>query len=174
MAPAPQRAPAAGGGLKAPTARAPDGVAAAGANRMDRSAQRPPASADVGQAAPSAPTADAVGAPPPATVAPAQRLLRAAQSGDVAGVRAALADGAPADSADARGRTALMWAARRGDTASVRALLAAGADPTRTDGAGHTAADQARGAGHEALAQLIEQRRSGGGSAAPAGDSPVR
>ena len=171
MAPAPQRAPAAGGSLKAPTARAPDGVAASGANRMDRSVQRPPASADVGQAAP---TADAVGAPPPATVAPAQRLLRAAQSSDGAGVRAALADGAPADSADARGRTALMWAARRGDTASVRALLNAGADPARTDGAGRTAADQARGAGHEALAQLIEQRRSRGDSTAPAGDSPVR
>ncbi|MFD1711375.1 ankyrin repeat domain-containing protein, partial [Ottowia flava] len=108
----------------------------------------------------------------PAAAAPAQRLLRAVQSGDLAAMRAALADGAPVDSADSQGRTALMWAARRGDTAAVRALLDAGANPKQTDLHGHTAVDQALGEGHEALARLIE-RHSGGGRG-PAGESPVR
>src|SRR6187200_1544670 len=55
-------------------------------------------------------------------------LHRAAATGDVAGIRAALGAGAAVDQRDADGRTALLVATRARQTEVVRALLDAGAD----------------------------------------------
>ena len=63
-----------------------------------------------------------------ASVAFGQPLLDAAQRGDTAGVRAALASGAAVDDRGIDGSTPLLYAAHRADTEMVRALLAAGAD----------------------------------------------
>lgn len=59
----------------------------------------------------------------------ADTLLEAAQRGDAAAVRAALASGAAVDERGIDGATPLLYAAHRADVDMVRALLAAGADP---------------------------------------------
>jgi ankyrin repeat protein len=56
------------------------------------------------------------------------RLIDAAAAGDVAGITAALADGADIDARDADGRTAVLTATIAGRTAAVAALVEAGAD----------------------------------------------
>jgi ankyrin repeat protein len=56
-------------------------------------------------------------------------LLEAVQSGDVAQVRAALAQGADANARDVDGATPLLYAAHLANAEIVRALLAAHADP---------------------------------------------
>jgi cytohesin len=79
----------------------------------------------------------AAGASSQARRPPELRLLLAAEAGDMAALREALAAGAPVDTRDARGvqlgRTALMLASARGHAALVEALLAAGADARRAD-----------------------------------------
>lgn len=55
-------------------------------------------------------------------------LIAGAESGDVAEVAKALADGTPVDARDDDGRTALMVAAAHGHLDVVRVLLDAGAD----------------------------------------------
>ena len=52
-----------------------------------------------------------------------------------------------------------MLAARRGDVGMARLLLGAGADPRRADRDGASAIDYARRAGHEALAQHLEEAK---------------
>ena len=86
---------------------------------------------------------------------PVPALLRAAQTGDLAMAREAIARGDDLNAADVNGRTALMAAAARGDLAMVRLLLDAGADTTRTDRNGLTAADLARQAGHNQVLDLL-------------------
>ena len=67
-----------------------------------------------------------------AAVAPqafaAEDVIAAARAGDVAAVRALVADGADVDARQGDGTTALHWAAHRGDLALAEALLAADAD----------------------------------------------
>jgi ankyrin repeat protein len=62
-------------------------------------------------------------------------LHRAAHNADLAGVRAWLAAGTPADTLDKAGYTPLQWSCFRGAAGDqapvVQALLAAGADPNR-------------------------------------------
>ena len=67
----------------------------------------------------------------PPEVSPAAALLRAARSGDTAGLRAALGAGAPVEARDASGASALMLAAHGGHPAALNALLDAGADRAR-------------------------------------------
>ena len=55
-------------------------------------------------------------------------VIAAARAGDVAAVRALVADGADVDARQGDGATALHWAAHRGDLTLAEALLAAGAD----------------------------------------------
>jgi ankyrin repeat protein len=64
----------------------------------------------------------------PDTAPAGDRLLAAAEAGDVAALRRALADGAPVDGRDRRGRTPLMVATVARRTEVFRALLDAGAD----------------------------------------------
>jgi ankyrin repeat protein len=71
-------------------------------------------------------------APPP--VPPSRQqlvadLVRAAGEGDVAGIQAALAAGAPVDGRNANGETALAFAAFNRQAEAVRVLLAARANP---------------------------------------------
>ena len=58
----------------------------------------------------------------------AEDVIAAARAGDVAAVRALVADGADVDVRQGDGATALHWAAHRGDLVLAEALLAAGAD----------------------------------------------
>jgi len=125
--------------MQAPQARS---RAAPTAPALERDAQTDGLASSIGVAAPRA-------LPPP------QRLLAAANTGQLDAARQALADGAPVNAANAAGQTALMLAARRGDEPMVRLLLAAGADRATTDPAGRTAADLARQQGHAALAPLL-------------------
>ncbi|TNE28651.1 MAG: hypothetical protein EP349_07655 [Alphaproteobacteria bacterium] len=60
---------------------------------------------------------------------PTTKLFRAVQSGNIAGIDAALADGAAIDSRDDNGNTAVMNAAYEGKNAVLRHLLEKGADP---------------------------------------------
>ncbi len=64
----------------------------------------------------------------PATSAADRALHDAAARGDVAAMRAALAQGARIDGKNAEGRHALMLATRAGQVQAVRALIDAGAD----------------------------------------------
>lgn len=141
---------------------------AAPAPRLDR--QAPESNADLSPpaslaersraAAPSmarqAPPTASVEAPQAAAEAlPVPALLRAAQTGDLAMAREAVARGDDLNAADVNGRTALMAAAARGDLAMVRLLVDTGADATRTDRNGLTAADLARQAGHDQVLDLL-------------------
>ncbi|MDR7153077.1 hypothetical protein J2W49_005057 [Hydrogenophaga palleronii] len=140
-APAPRlepQAPGANADLSPPASLAERSRAAAPS--MARQAPRT-ASAEAPQAAPEA--------------LPAPALLRAAQTGDLAMAREAIARGDDLNAADVSGRTALMAAAARGDLAMVRLLLDAGADATPTDRHGLSAADLARQAGHDQVLDLL-------------------
>jgi ankyrin repeat protein len=66
-------------------------------------------------------------------------LCDAASAGDVARLRALLADGVSADSADEDGTTALMAGAFAGERRVVELLLDHGADPNLQDDSGLTA-----------------------------------
>lgn len=62
-----------------------------------------------------------------------ERLLAAAETGDVAGVAAALADGADLEARDGRQRTALLLAATFDHVAVAELLVGRGADPDALD-----------------------------------------
>src|SRR5690242_11155683 len=66
-------------------------------------------------------------------------LLDAASQGRATVVEDLLGKGAPLESKDKTGRTALMLAAQRGHVETVRLLLAKGADPAVRDQTGATA-----------------------------------
>ena len=89
-------------------------------------------------------------------------LLQAARAGRTKQMESALAGGAPVDSRDLSGRTALMLAAESGHAAAVRLLLDRGADPNARDARGWTpylfallapSGDAARA--HEAVLKLL-------------------
>src|SRR5687767_11695398 len=77
---------------------------------------------------------EAVSQPRAANEAPAggTTIWAAAEAGDIAAIRAALAAGADVDGEDAAtGQTPLLRAVAAGRTDAVKALLDAGADPSR-------------------------------------------
>jgi ankyrin repeat protein len=61
------------------------------------------------------------------------RLIRAAEAGDAAQIRALLAQGASVKARDARGRTALLAATQGNRVAAARLLIEAGADVNAQD-----------------------------------------
>ncbi len=92
-----------------------------------------------------APVAERRAVPEPAP------LVEAARAGDMAKVKALLADGADVNSASGDGMTALHWASHLGDTALVALLLKSGASLTATTRLGdntplHVASRQGNGA----------------------------
>ena len=84
-------------------------------------------------------------------------LHRAAQAGDIDGLKAALGAGANVNTRDGRGWTALMHAVNKGYTLLVPPLLAAKADPDMRAADGATALFMAAVHGHsEIIALLME------------------
>jgi ankyrin repeat protein len=82
-------------------------------------------------------------------------LLKAAETGDVDAVTAALDDGIDPNTSIAGGVTALMFAAWSGRIAAVRALLAKGADVNAQSDAGRTALMYAATAGFRDIVQAL-------------------
>ena len=94
------------------------------------------------------------GAAPAAAVAP-DALHRAAQSGDIAGLQAALSAGVEVDARDGRGWTALMHAVNKGYVLLVEPLLEAGANPDVRAPDGATALFMAAVHGHTEVIELL-------------------
>ncbi len=88
-------------------------------------------------------------APPPGN------LHRLVQTGDVEGVKAALASGVDVNARDARGWTALMYAADRGYALFVQPLLKAGASPNLRLADGATALFIAVVHGHSEIVGML-------------------
>lgn len=92
------------------------------------------------------------------TTADAQ-LLKAAADGDLAGVSAALAQGANVDAKDEYNNSALNWAALWGHEDVVEKLLEAGADlENKGSGGGMTPLANAASRGHFKVAQRLLDR----------------
>lgn len=83
-----------------------------------------------------------------------RELLLAAGRGDVNAVKAALADGVPADSRDLRGRTALMIATHNDHVEVARLLIEAGADVNAKDSIQDTPFLYAGAEGRNAILKL--------------------
>jgi RNA polymerase sigma-70 factor, ECF subfamily len=86
-------------------------------------------------------------------------LWRAAEMGDVRGLKAAFAERIDINSRNAEGRTALMLAVRHGQTNAVRELLAHGADPNVADDHGTTPLHAATAAGNSSI--IVTLKRAG-------------
>ena len=84
-------------------------------------------------------------------------LTWAASQGDLDEVRALVATGVGAGTADYDGRTPLHLAAAEGQLDVVRYLLAAGANPRPVDRWGGTPLSDAEANGHAQIAELIRQ-----------------
>ncbi len=96
-------------------------------------------------------------------------LHSAARSGDAAGVRRLLREGANVNAATSSGWTPLMEAAKAGRRDAAEVLLAAGANPDARDRAAGTALDVAQQADQEALQALL-RRYGARGSGKSVGD----
>jgi hypothetical protein len=103
-----------------------------------------------------------------------ERLLQAARTGDVAGVRQALSAGAPIDGGDPKwGETALMRAAAFGQRATVQALLAAGASPRAESAGKRTALHAAAEGGDVAIVRDLLAKGLPVDGGADRGDTPL-
>ncbi len=89
----------------------------------------------------------------------ASALRRAAEIGDVQGLKVQLGKSSDIDARDADGRTALMLATLHGQVAAVDALLSAGADANAADAGGVTPLQAAINANQPAIAAAL--RRAG-------------
>ncbi|MEV6394618.1 glutaminase A [Streptomyces sp. NPDC051907] len=95
------------------------------------------------------------------------RLLWAASTGDLEGVRACLASGVAPRSCDYDGRTALHLAASEGHLAVVAYLLEQGADVEAADRWGGTALSDAQRGGHTPVVEALEGHCGQPADAAP-------
>lgn len=84
-----------------------------------------------------------------------KKLFEAAESGDIAGVKAAMSLGADINSTDDNGETALMKACWRGYIETVRLLIEHGADVSIKDDNGKTALDLAYRNGYANIVSLL-------------------
>jgi hypothetical protein len=82
-------------------------------------------------------------------------LWRAAETGDVQGLKALLERHADIEARDAGGRTPLMLATLRGQLPAVEALLSAGADANAADAGGVTPLQAAMNANQPAIATAL-------------------
>lgn len=82
---------------------------------------------------------------------PSERLLAAAEAGDLAGVRAAMTEGADINTRGQWGDTALNLSAERGHADVVVYLIGEGADVENVGGADKTPMMNAAFAGHAAI-----------------------
>ena len=90
-------------------------------------------------------------------VDPAAAFRRAAEMGDLPGLKALLERQADIDSRDAVGRTALMLATLHGQTNAVAVLLAYGADPNAADADGTTPLQAAKAGDHPAIVAALQR-----------------
>jgi len=95
--------------------------------------------------------------PTDAAVDPAAAFRRAAEMGDLAGLKALLEKQADIDSRDAVGRTALMLATLHGQSNAVAVLLAYGADPNAADADGTTPLQAAKAGDHPAIVAALQR-----------------
>jgi len=95
--------------------------------------------------------------PTDAAVDPAAAFRRAADMGDLAGLKALLEKQADIDSRDAVGRTALMLATLHGQSNAVAVLLAYGADPNAADADGTTPLQAAKAGDHPAIVAALQR-----------------
>jgi hypothetical protein len=84
-------------------------------------------------------------------------LRRAAEIGDLSGLKALLEKHADIDSRDAVGRTAVMLATLHGQTNAVAVLLAYGADPNAADADGTTPLQAAKAGDHPAIVAALQR-----------------
>jgi hypothetical protein len=96
-------------------------------------------------------------APTAVPVDPAAAFRRAAEMGDLPGLKALLEKHADIDSRDAVGRTALMLATLHGQTNAVGVLLAYGADPNAADADGTTPLQAAKAGDHPAIVAALQR-----------------
>lgn len=89
----------------------------------------------------------------------AQYLRDAARAGDTELIQGLLAAGAPLESADEKGYSALILAAYHGHAEAVEALLTHGADACRPDARGNTAMMGAAFKGHEGIVARLSRER---------------
>ena len=92
---------------------------------------------------------------PIATASRADALHRAAKTGDIDGLKAALKAGADVNARDRRGWTALMYAANKGYKLMVGPLLKAKADPDVQAADGATALFMASVHGHSEIIEML-------------------
>jgi len=95
--------------------------------------------------------------PTDAPVDRAAAFRRAAEIGDLSGLKALLEKQADIDSPDAMGRTALMLATLHGQTNAVAVLLAHGADPNAADADGATPLQAAKAGDHPAIVAALQR-----------------
>ncbi len=86
-----------------------------------------------------------------------QELIKAAEKGDTAAVKALLDRGADVNAKDENGGTALMEAALLGNNATVQALLEAGADVNAKNKYGRTALMMAAAEGYTEIVELLKK-----------------
>ncbi len=94
----------------------------------------------------------------PKMAADSGKIHLAAQSGDRAGIDAALQSGSPVDQIDNYGKTPLIYATERGNAAIVEYLLNKGANPNHTADDGSTPLIIAVRKGNSLIAELLIQR----------------
>ena len=94
--------------------------------------------------------------PPHTQIGSPEALLRAAETGDVKALRAALDQRTDINSRDEAGRTALLLATLHGQTKAVSTLLAHGADPNAADSDGMTPLQAATNGGKPAIIKALK------------------
>jgi len=119
--------------------------------------QRAPSNNSATTSIAAAPRPGAAVTPTDAPVDRAAAFRRAAEIGDLSGLKALLEKQADIDSRDAMGRTALMLATLHGQTNAVAVLLAHGADPNAADADGTTPLQAAKAGDHPAIVAALQR-----------------